>query len=256
MRLIHLARLGRVLPTSIRRRLLDPWERMLLCERSIREQKLYAPFVKPGDLVFDIGANDGTKCDAFLRLGARVIAVEPDPRCAMTISRRFAREIDQGRLTVLPVAIGRTAGTARLTQFSFGGPNASASDVFSSTVKEQMGPVTTIDVKVIAGASLFDRYGDVSFIKIDVEGMDAEVLSTVARRPRSLSFEFNLSKALLPITKACLLETQRLGFIEANFTRATDTRLCLRSWVRIDRALDQLLRAADGRGLWGDVIVR
>lgn len=30
------------------------------------------------DLIFDIGANVGEKTDAFIRLGARVVAVEPD----------------------------------------------------------------------------------------------------------------------------------------------------------------------------------
>jgi|SRR5258705_7610699 len=35
---------------------------------------------RQGDLIFDVGANDGTKTDAFLRLGAHLIAVEPDER--------------------------------------------------------------------------------------------------------------------------------------------------------------------------------
>ena len=31
-----------------------------------------------GDLIFDIGANHGQKTDIFLRVGARVLAVDPD----------------------------------------------------------------------------------------------------------------------------------------------------------------------------------
>ncbi|MGB8474156.1 MAG: hypothetical protein WCE61_08740 [Candidatus Acidiferrum sp.] len=31
-----------------------------------------------GNVIFDIGANDGCKTDVFLRLGAKVVAVEPD----------------------------------------------------------------------------------------------------------------------------------------------------------------------------------
>jgi FkbM family methyltransferase len=257
MHLIHLARLGRLLPPPARHRLLKPWERLLLCERGIRERRLYAPFVKPGDLVFDIGANDGAKSDAFLRLGARVIAVEPDPRHAATLARRFARDIGTGRLTVLPVAVGRSAGKVRLRQFTDGGANASASDIFAAAVEDQMNPPPTeVDVEMIAGGWLFEHYGEASFIKIDVEGMDAEVLSTIRRRPKALSFEFNLSPRLLAITKACLAEVSRLGFAEANFTRAIDTRLALAEWISVDTVLERILRGTDDPALWGDVIVR
>ena len=44
-----------------------------------RDGPLYRPFVRPGDLVFDIGAHVGDRVAAFRRLGARVVAVEPQP---------------------------------------------------------------------------------------------------------------------------------------------------------------------------------
>ena len=42
-------------------------------------ERLYARFVQPGDLVFDVGAHVGDRVAAFRRLGARVVAVEPQP---------------------------------------------------------------------------------------------------------------------------------------------------------------------------------
>jgi hypothetical protein len=36
---------------------------------------------REGDLIFDVGANHGGQADIFLRLGARVVAVEPDESC-------------------------------------------------------------------------------------------------------------------------------------------------------------------------------
>ncbi len=33
---------------------------------------------RKGDVIFDVGANEGQKTDIFLRLGAKVVAVEPD----------------------------------------------------------------------------------------------------------------------------------------------------------------------------------
>ena len=41
--------------------------------------RLYGRFVRRGDLVFDIGAHVGDRVASFRRLGARVVAVEPQP---------------------------------------------------------------------------------------------------------------------------------------------------------------------------------
>ena len=48
-------------------------------QSAVAMERLYAGFVKPGDLVFDVGAHVGDRVRAFRRLGARVIAVEPQP---------------------------------------------------------------------------------------------------------------------------------------------------------------------------------
>src|SRR5690348_16870321 len=50
--------------------------------RMIRESmEALSGFVHPGDLCFDVGANVGRKAESMLRLGARVVAVEPQPGC-------------------------------------------------------------------------------------------------------------------------------------------------------------------------------
>jgi hypothetical protein len=40
---------------------------------------LYRRFIRPGDLAFDVGAHVGDRVASFRRLGARVVAVEPQP---------------------------------------------------------------------------------------------------------------------------------------------------------------------------------
>ena len=40
---------------------------------------LYARFLRAGDLAFDIGAHVGDRVSSFRRLGARVVALEPQP---------------------------------------------------------------------------------------------------------------------------------------------------------------------------------
>src|SRR5271154_272335 len=102
MRLIHLYFLKHLLPGPVRQRFKGNWHKLLqwehrrktstpekserwnkLLQRELLglETRFYKQFIKPGDLVFDVGANIGVKTAAFLAAGARVIAVEPVPFC-------------------------------------------------------------------------------------------------------------------------------------------------------------------------------
>src|SRR5918993_5414462 len=47
--------------------------------RNARMDALYARFLKAGDLAFDIGAHVGDRISSFRRLGAHVVALEPQP---------------------------------------------------------------------------------------------------------------------------------------------------------------------------------
>jgi hypothetical protein len=47
--------------------------------RDAAMDRLYASFLQPGDLAFDIGSHVGDRIGAFRRRGARVVALEPQP---------------------------------------------------------------------------------------------------------------------------------------------------------------------------------
>src|SRR5687767_747739 len=51
---------------------------------------LYTRFLKPGQLAFDIGSHVGDRIGSFRRLGARVVALEPQPLCARAIRAIYA----------------------------------------------------------------------------------------------------------------------------------------------------------------------
>ena len=52
----------------------------------------YGRYVDRGDLVFDIGSHVGDRVAAFRRLGARVIAIEPQPALATTLRLLYGRD--------------------------------------------------------------------------------------------------------------------------------------------------------------------
>jgi FkbM family methyltransferase len=153
---------------------------------------LYRRFVAPGDLVFDVGAHVGDRVAAFRRLGARVVAVEPQPALVRALRLLYGRDEN---VVIEPIAAGRHKGTIDL-KLNLDNPTvATASDHFIEAAADAPGwegqawtsrvsvPVTTLD-------DLIALHGVPSFVKIDVEGFEAEVLIGLSRRISALSFEF------------------------------------------------------------------
>ena len=69
--------------------------------------RLYARFVKPNDLVFDVGSHVGDRIAAFRRLSCRVVACEPNPPLVKTLRLIYGRDAN---VTIEPVAIGAAPG--------------------------------------------------------------------------------------------------------------------------------------------------
>ena len=52
----------------------------------------YKKLINPNDLVFDIGANIGNRVESFLKCGARVVAIEPQPDCVNILKENLSEE--------------------------------------------------------------------------------------------------------------------------------------------------------------------
>jgi FkbM family methyltransferase len=160
--------------------------------RALQLDAFYQRFVEPGDVAFDVGAHVGDRTASFRRLGARVVAVEPQPTLDRFLRRRYGRDSDVTREAVL---IGAAPGRLSMWLNRRNPTVSTASSAFITAAKGAEGwrgevwdkeielPVTTLDLLVQA-------HGRPAFIKIDVEGFEAEALRGLSFTPRSLSFEF------------------------------------------------------------------
>jgi FkbM family methyltransferase len=170
---------------------------------------LLSRYIRPGSLVFDIGAHEGKHTAWLLELGARVVAVEPQP---IPIA---AHE----RLTVIRAAVSDRLGYADFW-VAPGHEYVStmaAADGYLEKVQThaEYAYNEPIRVPTITLDALVEDWGIPVFAKIDVEGHERAVFRGLSDPLPALSFEvhdFDLAKA-----EECLAQLALLGDYDVFF---------------------------------------
>jgi FkbM family methyltransferase len=196
--------------------------------------ELYRQFVAPGDLVFDIGSHVGDRIAAFRAIGARVVAVEPQPAAFAWLKMRYGRD---RQVQLVQAAVSDKPGGLTL-YLNLANPTVStASSAFIDSTRGARGwdgqswdhsitvPAVTVD-------ELIAQYGEPAFVKIDVEGFELNVLSGLNRPLAALSFEFTAVQQAMAI--ACLDRLALLG--RYRFNAAIGESQCLESAAPIGAA--------------------
>ena len=167
--------------------------------------RFFEQFVGENKLFFDIGANFGNRTREFTLLGVRVIAVEPQDKCASFLNKRFRNE----KVIVVHGAVGAEEKVAELLICENHG---------CSTFSEEwkMGRFSGLDFsrkqKAVMSTmeNLIKKFGVPDFCKIDVEGYEEEVLKGLKTKIPALNFEFLPER--MDIIERCLDMLEVLGY--------------------------------------------
>jgi FkbM family methyltransferase len=222
-------------------------------QRNVAMDRLYGQFVGEGDLVFDVGSHVGDRIGAFRRLGARVVALEPQPALVTTLKLLYGRDRN---VAIEARAVGRSSGEIEL-KINVDNPTVStASDAFVGAAHGAAGwegqvwgksirvPMTTLDALIAA-------HGRPAFIKIDVEGFEAEALAGLTQPVKALSFEFTTIQR--DVARACIERCGALGYTRFNTALGESQELgAWRTADEIVRWLDELPHGANS----GDIYAR
>lgn len=204
-------------------------------QRSLRA--LYAQFVGPGDLAFDIGAHVGNRTRALAALGCHVVAVEPQPAMAATLRRLVG---GLASVEVVDQAVSDRIGRARLA--------VSERTPTVSTLSEEWRRArgneadfagvdwnAAVEVETTTLDALIARFGRPRFVKLDIEGGEDAALAGLGQPVPTVSFEY------LPQTPAaarcCGERLLALAAYRFNWTPAETHRLASATWLTLDEAL-------------------
>lgn len=192
---------------------------------------LYRRFLRPGDLAFDIGAHVGDRTSSFRRLGARVVALEPQPGPARVIRLLHGRDPD---VTLLRAAASDQPGEVRLHVNSANPTVSTASDAFVQAADGAggwQGQVwdEAITVPCVTLDDLIRRHGCPRFIKIDVEGFEDRVLAGLSEPVPALSFEF--TTIAREVAHRCLDRLRALGPHGFDIALGETQRLTFGRWT-------------------------
>jgi FkbM family methyltransferase len=215
----------------------------------------YTQFVRPGDLCFDIGAHVGNRLWAFSKLGARVVALEPQPDCMRLLRRWYGHHAN---VELIEQAVSSAPGTRTLFLSKRTPTVSTISSDWIANVKATPGFAGvswdhTIPVRVTTLDELIAHYGVPVFCKIDVEGAELGVLRGLSCSLAALSFEY--VPAAIDLAVACIDRLEELGLYEYNWSPSELPLLRSSVWLGPAQMAD-LLRTMPTRGWPGDVYAR
>lgn len=214
-------------------------------QRGLR--RLYAPFVGAGDLVFDIGAHVGDRTLAFAALGARVIALEPQPMLAKWLRWNMR---NKARVELVEMAVGAEPGVGEL-RVSRATPTVSSMNARWTRDIGARNPGFAgvrwdrrVEVQVTTLDSLIEAHGRPRFCKIDVEGHEAEVLAGLGQPLSALSVEF--VAGALDAAQACVDRLEQLGEYRFDFVIGEQREFHWSEWRSAEDVREWLAGGADG----------
>lgn len=213
----------------------------------------YREFIKDGDLCFDIGANIGNRTDIFLKLGATVVAIEPQVACMEKLRKKYGTN---KRVILVNKGLDEKRGEKMM--------HISEDDTISSMSDEWISAVTKSgrfqysswdncqSVSVITLDDLIANYGKPVFCKIDVEGYELPILKGLSQPISYISFEF--VPEIIDPTINCINHLSTLGNALFNYSIGESMNLVLSEWVSNEK-ISEILKSLPDKSIFGDVYV-
>ncbi|HOW36322.1 MAG TPA: FkbM family methyltransferase [Candidatus Omnitrophota bacterium] len=215
----------------------------------------YSQLVKQGSLCFDIGANIGRKTDIFLKLGARVIAVEPNPECVGFLKRKYRFN---KRVVIINKAMDSQEGEKDLYACEANSLSSLSKEWIDETKAKGRYKDFKWDKKMKVATTTLDQlvaeYGKPDYCKIDVEGYEINVLRGLTQPIPVISFEF--APENMGTMPECIKRLSDMGSAVFNISLGeTLVKFVLPQWVP-SQEIAEILNPEHPQYQYGEIYAR
>jgi FkbM family methyltransferase len=179
------------------------------------ERRFYGQLIGGGaGTIIDVGASNGIKTEIFRRLAERVVSIEPDPTSARLLRTRFKWRPE---VIVRECVITDKPGIVSFYQFEPGSPFNTADLDWAGSMMDGSNHMhiklpKPIEVRMQARTirEIEAEFRPIKYLKVDAEGHERQVLSTLSYPVPLVSLEFGFPQ-MDDALRACVKQLEAIG---------------------------------------------
>ena len=169
----------------------------------------------PDECVFDVGSNNGDDTAYYLRKGFRVIAIEANPTLVKVLRRRYADEIEVGKVKVLNIAV--IADGRSQIEFFVNDDNDHWSTALVPGNRSSFRPIRVPSETI---SRLIKKFSVPYYLKLDIEGGEHGVLQELFATPYRPPFVSAEAYSIEVLIRFVAAGYKRFKIVEGRFVHS------------------------------------
>lgn len=206
-----------------------------------KRRDFYLQFLNSGDIYYDVGANYGNRIEPIINDNIKIVAFEPQPKCIKRLTKKFGDNI-----TLIPKGLGPKKDVMTMFLARAHTISTFSKDFIKAT--QESGRFSKykwdkeIEVEIDTLDSIILEHGKPSFIKIDVEGFEYDVLKGLSSPIKYISCEYTVPERTESLVNCINRITEISGEhkVMFNYSVGESMKWALTDWLTSDEMVKEV----------------